>query len=168
MFDRPANYTNEIPFHVALMAYAAVLLYFSLDLSREASLVPQLMGVSLLIVATARIVTILAPSYIPDSLLGMGFDPTELADIEREQPGATEVLVIIAWVAVYVVLMYVLGIVFGTFLFVFLYTYFWGDKGALVSGGFGLLMALFLEYVFSRFLRVNLQRGLVELPFTPF
>lgn len=164
---RPANYTNEVPFHFVLMAYAGVLLYHSRDLSREAALVPRMMGVALIVVAIARVITILAPSYVPDSLLEIGFDPGEMADLGGDQPGARKVLTIIAWVVTYVVLMYLLGIVFGTFLFVFLYVYFWGDKGVLVSGGFALAMVLFLEYVFSRFLRINLKGGVVDVPFLP-
>lgn len=158
------KYSNEVLFHVVLIAYGVVIIVDSRSLQPDASLVPRLMATGLIVFALARIVMIVAPQYIPDQLLDIGFDPAEMANLQKSAPGAREVLGIMGWVIVYVVAIYVLGIVYATFLFVLLFTYVWGGKGLLVSLGYSLGTSAFVVFVFGQFLRINLKRGIVELP----
>lgn len=158
------EYSNEVLFHLVLIAYAIVIIVDSRGLQPDAALVPRLMAAGLVTFALARIVTIVAPQYVPSQLVEVGFDPAEMADLKESAPGAREVLEIIGWVTAYVVAIYVFGIVYATFLFVLLFTYVWGGEGLLVSVGYSLLTSAFIVYVFGRFLRINLKRGIVDLP----
>lgn len=158
------KYSNEVIFHVLLVAYAIVIILDSRSLQPDAAQVPRMMAVGLIVTAVARIVVIVAPNYVPDQLMDVGFDPAEMTDIEKSRPSAWEVLEIIGWLIAYVVAIYVLGIVYATFLFVVLFTFVWGNRGAIVSLTFGLLTSAFVVVVFGEFLRINLKRGIVNLP----
>lgn len=158
------KYSNELLFHVLLIAYALVIIADSGNLQPDAALVPRMMAVGLIVTALARIVLLVAPDHVPDQLMDIGFDPAEIADVKKSRPSAWEVLEIIGWLIAYVVGIYVLGIVYATFLFVLSFTYLWGNRGAIVSGVFALLTSAFVVFVFGEFLRINLKRGILPLP----
>jgi|GEM_PF-3753128 len=158
------KYSNEVIFHVLLVVYALVILADSRNLQPDAALVPRMMAVGLIVTALARILLIVAPDYVPDQLMDIGFDPAEMATMKKSRPSAREVLEIIGWLIAYVVAIYLFGIVYATFIFVLSFTYVWGNRGAIVSVIFSLLTSAFVVYVFGEFLRINLKRGILPLP----
>jgi hypothetical protein len=158
---------SHITFTLLLSAFAFIVVLTALNYSREARLIPMIIG----IIAMAFSVFITVGEIYPDLMKFAQVNPVDLItrDSEKriimEKPGKSkgnnEIFKIFGWFFSFLVLIYLIGFLISICTFILLFLKFYGNTSWIKAIAISIAMFVFIYVVFEILMSIELFRGVL-------